>query len=126
MSGFFIHLYIMNIEEIRSFCLSLHTSVTEDFPFDEVTLTFRIGNKIFALLSLDAVPPTINLKSDPEKAIALREKNDLIIPGYHMNKTHWNTITNTTEISAPLLKEMISDSYNLVKTSLPRKIKDSL
>ncbi|MFB6343603.1 MmcQ/YjbR family DNA-binding protein [Saccharicrinis sp. FJH62] len=116
----------MNTEEIRSFCLSIHPSVTEDFPFDESTLTFRIGNKIFALLSLDAVPPTINLKCDPEKAIRLREENNLIIPGYHMNKTHWNSITDTTETDASLLKEMISDSYTLIKNSLPKKIKDSL
>ncbi|MFC0877913.1 MmcQ/YjbR family DNA-binding protein [Saccharicrinis sp. FJH2] len=116
----------MNTEEIRLFCLSIHPSVTEDFPFDESTLTFRIGNKIFALLSLDAVPPTINLKCDPERAIRLREENNLIIPGYHMNKTHWNSITDTTETDASLLKEMISDSYTLIKNSLPKKIKDSL
>ncbi|MFB6320496.1 MmcQ/YjbR family DNA-binding protein [Saccharicrinis sp. FJH54] len=116
----------MNIEEIRLYCLSLHPSVTEDFPFGEATLTFRIGNKIFALLSLDEVPPTINLKCEPEKAISLREHNDLIIPGFHMNKTHWNTITDTTEIDSSLLKSMISDSYVLIKNSLPKKIKDSL
>jgi predicted DNA-binding protein (MmcQ/YjbR family) len=116
----------MNIEEIRSYCLSLHPSVTEDFPFDDVTLTFRIGNKIFALLPLDAVPPSINLKCDPGKAVHLREQNSLIIPGYHMSKTHWNTITDTAEINAVLLKELISDSYTLIYKSLTKKTKENL
>lgn len=116
----------MNPEEIRTYCLSLSPSVTEDFPFDENTLTFRIGNKIFALLALDAAPASVNLKCEPEKAVKLREMYDNIIPGYHMNKKHWNTVKDTESMDPALLKELIANSYLLVVSSLPKKIKEEL
>lgn len=115
----------MNIEELREYCLSKPHS-TEDTPFDEVTLVFKVGNKMFALTSMESIPTRVNLKCDPEKAIELREKYpDIVIPGYHMSKKHWNTIY-TQEIDSDVLKALIGDSYDLVYNSLTKKVKNSL
>ena len=81
----------MNVEALREYCLSKKAS-TEDFPFGEETLVFRVMNKIFLLVSLYSNPLQFNAKCDPEKAIELREEHDAIKPGYHMNKKHWNTV----------------------------------
>ncbi|HVX25836.1 MAG TPA: MmcQ/YjbR family DNA-binding protein [Parafilimonas sp.] len=115
----------MNIEMLREYCLS-KKSVTEDFPFGETTLVFRIKNKIFLLVSLDANPLQFNAKSEPGKAIELREQYDAIQPGYHMNKKHWNTIVIDGSIPSALIKEMIDDSYNLIVESLPKKLREEL
>ncbi len=108
----------MNIEELREYCLS-KKGVTELFPFDEVTLVFKVGDKMFALTNLDG-EPTVNLKCDPERAIELREQHSSIIPGYHMNKTHWNTVIMDGSVSDKLIYELIEHSYNLVFESLPK------
>lgn len=108
----------MNIEELREYCIS-KKGVTESFPFDEVTLVFKVGNKMFALTNLDG-EPSINLKCDPERAIELREQYPSIIPGYHMNKIHWNTVFMDGSISDKLLKELIDHSYKLILDSLPK------
>ncbi|MEL6919243.1 MAG: MmcQ/YjbR family DNA-binding protein, partial [Bacteroidota bacterium] len=82
----------MNIEEFRNYCIS-KKGVTEEFPFDEVTLVFKVMGKMFALSGLERIPTQANLKCDPERAIQLREEYDGdIIPGYHMSKVHWNTL----------------------------------
>ncbi len=105
----------MDIETLRAFILTLE-DVTEGFPFGEEVLVFKINAKIFLLLSLDASPLQFNVKCDPEKAIELRETFPAaVLPGYHMNKKHWNTIIVDGTISAALLKEMIIDSYTLVR-----------
>ncbi|WP_430812342.1 MULTISPECIES: MmcQ/YjbR family DNA-binding protein [unclassified Carboxylicivirga] len=109
----------MNIEEFRDYCISKPV-VTECFPFDEVTLVFKVAGKIFALTSLDK-DFAINLKCDPERAITLRETYPAIQPGYHMNKTHWNTINVDGSIDEDLLKELIDHSYNLIVNSLTKK-----
>jgi len=114
----------MNIEEIRLFCLS-KPGVTESFPFDGVTLVFKVKNKMFALLSLDNTHG-ISLKCDPERAIELREKYPAIIPGYHLNKKLWNTIGLDDSISPALIKELIDHSYELIVESLPKKLKEEL
>lgn len=112
----------MNIEEIREYCLSKKT-VKESTPFDDVTLVFKVAGKMFALLPLDETELSINLKCDPEKAIALREEYPAVIPGYHMSKKHWNTIM-AGELNNPLLLyKWIDDSYNLVVDGLSGKIK---
>lgn len=108
----------MNIEELREYCLS-KKGVTEHFPFDEVTLVFKVGDKMFALTNLDG-EPTVNLKCDPERAIELREQHSSIIPGYHMNKTHWNTVIMDGTVSDKLIYELVEHSYNLVFESLPK------
>ena len=115
----------MHIETLREYCLS-KKAVTEDFPFGETTLVFRVKEKIFLLVALDTDPLQFNAKCDPEKAMELREAYDAVKPGYHMNKKHWNTIIIDGSISSKLIKEMIDDSYNLIVQSLPKKIKDSL
>jgi predicted DNA-binding protein (MmcQ/YjbR family) len=115
----------MHIEALRDYCLSLN-AVTEDFPFGESTLVFRIGNKIFLLTNVDE-PWEFNAKCAPEKAIELRERYpDAIRPGYHMNKTHWNTIRLDMQLDEKLLRELIHHSYELVRQSLPKKIRDGL
>ena len=115
----------MNIETLREFCL-FKNAVTEDFPFGESTLVFRVKNKIFLLVALDADPLQFNAKCDPEKAVELREEYDAIRPGYHMNKKHWNTVIIDGSIPTRLLKEMIDDSYDLIIQSLPKKSKEEL
>lgn len=114
----------MNFEDFREYCLG-KPFVSEGFPFDQSTLVFKVGGKMFALVDID-VFDSVNLKSDPEKAIDLRETYSGIIPGYHMNKKHWNTVMINSDVSDQLLKEMIDDSYQLVFLSLPKKLRDEL
>lgn len=109
----------MNVEVFREYCLSLG-GVYEDTPFGEETLVFKVGSKMFALIGLDTIPTRVNLKCDPERALRLREDYPSIIPGYHMNKKHWNSIF-IEEISDELNYELINHSYNLVFKSLPKK-----
>jgi len=111
----------MNIEDLRNICLSL-PQVTEEFPFDNDTLVFKVAGKMFALTSLSD-PSSVNLKCEPEKAIELRERYNGITPGYHMNKKHWNTVMMKGDYSDSLLKEWIIESYNLVYNKLPKKLK---
>ena len=115
----------MNVETIREYCL-LKTGCSESFPFGEETLVFKVGDKIFALMGLNSEDPGINLKCDPEYAIELREQYEAILPGYHMNKKHWNTVKIAQGLSDSLIKELIDHSYNLVYKSLPKKVKEEL
>ncbi len=114
----------MNIESVREYCLK-KKGVTESFPFDETTLVFKIMGKMFLLLNLDE-NSSMNLKCDPEEAIVLRERYEAVQPGYHMNKTHWNTVLLNGSIPASLLEKWIDDSYNLVIKKLPRLSKKQL
>ena len=111
----------MNIEEVREYCIA-KKAVTESFPFDETTLVFKVMNKMFCLLSLDDL--RIALKNNPEKNIELRAHYPAIIPGYHMNKQHWNTIELDGTVPANLLLEMIDKSYNLILKSFPKKVQE--
>jgi predicted DNA-binding protein (MmcQ/YjbR family) len=115
----------MNIESIREYCLK-KKGVTEEFPFNEETLVFKVMGKIFLLASLEKIPLQINLKCDPEFAIELREKYDSVIPGYHMNKKHWNTIIIDDSITPKNIFEWIDHSYNLVSESFSQKIKSKM
>ncbi len=104
----------MDIESIRDYVINM-PDVTEGFPFGESVLVFKIKGKIFLLLSLDTYPPQFNVKADPDKAIELRDAYpDAILPGYHMNKKHWNTIVMNGQVPVRLILEMIDDSYRLV------------
>jgi predicted DNA-binding protein (MmcQ/YjbR family) len=112
----------MNIEELREYCLS-KKGVTESFPFDDVTLVFKVIGKMFLLTNTDG-EFSINVKCDPEKAIDLREHHPCVLPGYHMDKKHWNTVMIDGTVTDALLKEWIDDSYNLIiEKSSNRKIK---
>lgn len=115
----------MNIETLREYCLA-KKSVTEEFPFGEETLVFKVAGKMFLLTSLTANPLQFNVKCDPAKAEELREQYASVQPGYHMNKKHWNTVIVDGSISAELLRKMIDDSYDLVVASLPSKIKQQI
>ena len=104
----------MNIEEIRNYVLA-KKAVTEGFPFGEETLVFKTNDKIFLLAGLDAHPLSINLKCDPERALQLRDDYpDNIVPGYHMNKKHWNTLLLDGKLKTSLIKELIDHSYSLI------------
>lgn len=109
----------MNIEQIREYCI-MKKGVTEDFPFDEETLVFKVMGKIFLLASLESIPLQINLKCDPEKVVELREEYEAVQPGYHMNKKHWNTIVVDGSVSIKKIFEWIDDSYNLVVAGLKK------
>ena len=111
----------MDIEEIRAYCL-LKKGTEESFPFDESTLVIKVGGKIFILISLEA-DISINLKCDPDLAIELREAHPAILPGWHMNKKHWNTVCLDGSVPKKLIFEMIDHSYDLVYKSLPGKLK---
>ncbi|MEX1383085.1 MmcQ/YjbR family DNA-binding protein [Lutibacter sp.] len=115
----------MNIEQFRNYCLS-KKHVTESFPFDEVTLVFKVANKMFALSGLEHHPSTVNLKCDPEKAIELRAQYSDVIEGFHMSKKHWNTITIEGNLSNELIEELIDHSYNLVVNGLTKKLQKEL
>lgn len=115
----------MNYEELRDYCLGLK-GTTECFPFDEVTLVLKVQGKMYALLPLDNPETQIALKCDPERAIALREEYDAIVPAYHFNKKHWNSVKIVPTISRKLLCELILHSYNLVVAGLPKKLREEL
>lgn len=114
----------MNIETLREYCIS-KAGVLESFPFGDDTLVFKLANKIFLLASL-ANPNSFNVKCDPEKAILWREKYAEIIPGYHMNKKHWNTVYYDGSLSDSVLYEMIDHSYELVFNSLPKTMQNQI
>jgi predicted DNA-binding protein (MmcQ/YjbR family) len=114
----------MNIQQLYEFCLS-KKGVTEHFPFDEDTLVFKVGGKMFALTSLsnwEKEIPAINLKCDPEKALELRAQYEAIKPGWHMSKIHWNTVDFNNDVSDKMILELINHSYELVFKSLTKKV----
>jgi predicted DNA-binding protein (MmcQ/YjbR family) len=119
----------MHIEQLRDFCIA-KKGATEHFPFDNVTLVFKVMAKIFALTSLDSWEKgeqKINLKCNPEKAEELRAAYDGINAGWHANKKHWNTVTiNSADVSDALVRELINHSYNLVVNGLTKKAKVEL
>ena len=119
----------MNIEQLRDFCIA-KKGVTEHFPFDEVTLVFKVMHKMFALSSLDRWEKgeeSINLKCNPEKSEELRGEYEGINPGFHMSKKHWNTVTiNNADVSDGLVRELINHSYDLVVSGLTKKAKREL
>jgi predicted DNA-binding protein (MmcQ/YjbR family) len=114
----------MNIEELRTYCLSL-PHVTEDMPFGEDTLVFKVGGKIFLLTGLNG-PFYINLKCEPEYALALREAHVAVRPGYHMNKKHWNTVDVDGSLKDQFLYQLIEHSYQQVVMTLTKKIRVDL
>lgn len=114
----------MNPESLREYCLSL-PATTEEFPFGESTLVFKVKGKMFALTDVDSFA-SINLKCDPERAVELREQYDSILPGYHMNKKHWNTVLLDGSLGEKFVHELIFHSYQLVVAGLPKKLREEL
>jgi len=109
----------MNYKELEEHLLSFNEA-TLAFPFDETTAVFKVAKKMFALVGIDNTPLSINLKCDPEDAILLRSQFDAIIPGYHMNKDHWNTIMLDGSLDRELILKLIDDSYKLVVGTLSK------
>lgn len=114
----------MNIQDFREYCL-LRKGVTEEFPFDNETLVYKVGGKMFALTDIDAFT-SINLKNRPEEVIRLVEENAAIIPGYHMNKKHWITVLIDGSLSDKFIKNLIDISYQHVFAGLPAKIRSEM
>ena len=113
------------LEHLRAYCLQ-KPGAYEDFPFDNVTLTFRVKGKMFALCNVNEHPPEVNLKCDPELSELLREKYDAVNPGWHMNKRHWNTLTLDGTIPDNEVLELIDLSYELVVKTLSKSERQKL
>lgn len=115
----------MDLSEARQLCLAL-TGVEETTPFGPEVLVFKTGGKVFALTRPEDFPPRMNLKCDPDRASELRDGYPGITPGWHMNKKHWNTVVLDGSVPAPLVRELILHSHELVFTSLPAKLRRGL
>ena len=118
----------MNIQQLYEFCLS-KKAVTEHFPFDEDTLVFKVGGKMFCLTSLkewEKGTPALNLKGNPERNEELRAEYEGINPGFHMSKTHWNTVDFNRDVSDKVICELITESYDLVFKGLTKKIQNEI
>lgn len=115
----------MNIEAFREYCLAKRGSI-ETLPFDDDTLVFKVGGKMFALCSISDFNMGLALKCDPERAIELRERFSQIKPGYHMSKKHWNTVLPEAGLPGDLVCQLIDDSYELVIAKLTKKQKQEL
>jgi predicted DNA-binding protein (MmcQ/YjbR family) len=114
----------MDIEEYRDYALSL-AGATESTPFDADTLVIKVMGKIFTYASM-ANFVWFNVKCDPERAVELREQYADVMPGFHANKVHWNTVRVTGELSDDFLRQQIRNSYDLVVAKLPRAAKEQL
>ncbi|MGW9449518.1 MmcQ/YjbR family DNA-binding protein [Streptomyces sp. NPDC055632] len=111
----------MTPDELRALCLEFDDA-SEEFPFGPETSVFKVAGKLFALSALDSEPLRVNLKCDPDEAVRLREEHPAIAPGHHMNKRHWNTVT-VGELPAPMVRELVEDSYDLVVAGLPKAVR---
>ncbi len=116
---------LMHLDDLRDHCLA-KPGATEGFPFGDDALVFKVAGKMFALASLERLPPTVTLKCDPERALDLRERHEDVRPGYHMNKRHWNTVGLRGDVPGALLRELVDHSYALVVGGLPRRERDRL
>lgn len=115
----------MNLETLRDYCLA-KPAVTEELPFGPETLVFKVMGKMFVITSLDTEDLRISLKCNPEKAVQLREEYDFVQPGFHLNKTHWNTVYIGGYVKDSLVKEFIDHSYQTVIDGLPKKLREQL
>jgi len=114
----------MTLDHFREYCLSFK-GTTEELPFDENTLVFKVLGKMFALCNMMSFEFT-NLKCDPEKAVNLREEHTEVTPAWHMNKKHWNSVSFMGDLSYQQIENWIEDSYNLVVKNMPKKLREQL
>lgn len=98
----------------------------EEYPFGDETAVFKVGGRIFALISLGAAPGSVSLKCDPDLAVELRDRYAAITPGYHLNKTHWNTVGLDSSVPDDEVSELIDHSYELVLARLPKAQRDEI
>ena len=115
----------MDAGALRTWCLERPGAI-EDFPFGPVPSVFRVGGKMFALSALDRTPLEVSVKCEPELAVGLRDSYPAIRPGYHLNKRHWNTITLDGSLPDELVCDLIEDSYDLVVSALPKRVRAAL
>ena len=115
----------MQADAFREYCLK-KPGATEDTPFGPEHLVFKVGGKMFSLLTLEEVPPAANLKCDPDRALELRDRYEQVRPGYHMNKKHWNTVEIASGIPEAELRKMIDHSYELVVQRLSKAVRATL
>ncbi|TXS24352.1 MmcQ/YjbR family DNA-binding protein [Streptomyces sp. gb1(2016)] len=108
----------MTPQELRAFCLEFNASA-EEFPFGPDASVFKVLGKMFALSVLDARPLKVSLKCDPDEALRLRKEHPAFVPGWHLNKRHWNTVT-VSELPDRMVRELVEDSYDLVVAGLPK------
>lgn len=114
----------MNIEEYRNFCLS-KSAVTEEFPFNEIALVFKVIGKMFALIDVEKFE-SISLKCDPERGAELREQYSGINYAYHFNKKHWIGVSTDGSVTDKLIYELIDHSYDMVVKKMPKKLREQL
>ena len=115
----------MNAAELRRWCLAQPGAV-EEFPFTPEHSVFKVAGKMFALSALDRTPLEVSVKCEPELALQLRETYAAIRPGYHLNKTHWNTVTLDGSLPDRLVRDLVEDSYDLVVSALPKRTREAL
>src|SRR3954470_17088064 len=115
----------MNAAQLRRWCLARPGAI-EDFPFGPEHSVFKVGGKLFAISALDRTPLEVSAKCEPELAVQLRDTYPEIRPGYHLNKRHWNTITLDGGLPDQLIRDLIEDSYDLVVSALPRRVREQL
>ncbi len=115
----------MNIEEVRAYCLSL-PDVTEDMPWGEEVVVFRIAGKIFLALGLNNDSPHVAVKCNPDKAIDLRDRYFGVQPAFHWNKKYWNDVYLERDLTDVQIRECILESYREVVRKLPGKKKEVL
>ena len=115
----------MDATALRAWCLR-QAGAVEDFPFGPEHSVFKVAGKMFALSALDREPLEVSVKCEPDLAVALRDSYRAIRPGYHLNKRHWNTITLDGGLADQLVRDLIEDSYDLVVSALPRRVREQL
>ena len=115
----------MDATELRRWCLQF-AGALEDFPFGPEPSVFKVAGKMFALSVLDRAPLEVSVKCEPELAVQLRHTYPAIRPGYHLNKRHWNTVTLDGSLDDQLVRDLIEDSYDLVVSALPRRLREEL
>ena len=115
----------MDLPDAIAHCLSL-PGAEETTPFGPEVLVYKVGGKMFATAGLEAEVGRMNLKCDPDRAVVLRDEDEAILPGYHMNKRHWNTIVLDGSLPRKLVAELIEHSHELVVASLPKKVREGL
>ena len=115
----------MDGNDLRTWCLRQPGAI-EDFPFGPVTSVFKVAGKMFALSALDRAPLEVSAKCEPELAVGLRATYPAIRPGYHLDKRHWNTMTLDGSLPDQFVRDLIEDSYDLVVSALPRRVRDQL
>ena len=114
----------MDAAALHAWCLRMPGAV-EEFPFSPGTSVFKVGGKIFAIAALDRTPLEVSVKCEPDLAVALRDSYPAIRPGYHLDKRHWNTIA-VAGLPGRLVRDMVEDSYDLIVSALPRRLRDEL